>query len=266
MQLLNLHDKIIIRKDELSMCQIIKSRFMNYIDSIPLSQTQTDILNTIKLSHTSRVVTLSETLAASVSADIDCAKIIALLHDIGRWEQMRLHSELSDLASDHGEIGAEVVIQTDMLNGIAESKKSIILTAIREHNKKYTHIHDKQTQIFVDIIRDADKIDNFFVEVKNYGNDAKSMKKILPYSDEHRLSPRIYDCIMNHRLADSADRETLVDFKFFKLAWCFDLKIKKSFEIIRENGYIRDIFQDIVVPDAQMVQAYEQVCCYLNTV
>ena len=258
-----------IRKGDTEMYQTIAARFYSFIDSLSFSQEEKEIINVLKLEHTLRVVELSEILAKSVfdendSEGMNTAKIIGVLHDIGRWQQMHNRS-LSDTDSDHGEMGVALIIENNILDGIPENTQHIILTAIREHNKKYSDEFDGMTQMFVDIIRDADKIDNFFVEVKDYANNPleKSMQKVLPFSDEHRLSHDIYDCIMNNRLADSSARKTKIDFKFFKMAWCYDIKLAKSMEIIREKQYIHDIFNDIQNPDKAMIQAYEKICAYL---
>jgi len=253
------------------MYKIIKDRFINCIEAIKFNQEEKEIMNILKFEHTFRVVELSEMLAKSVFCEndlesINIAKIIAILHDIGRWGQMRKHS-LSDTDNDHGELGVEMISENNILDGMTEDIKPIILTSIAEHNKKYSGTFNSITQAFVDIIRDADKIDNFFVEVKDYSNCPfeKSMLKVLPFSDEHRLSPKIYDCIMSNQLANSLDRETIIDFKFFKMAWCYDIKLAQSMKIINEKRYIHDIFNDIQNPDETMVRAYEKICEYLNT-
>jgi len=252
------------------MYQIIKDRFSAFIDSITLSKEEKDVMDILKLEHTMRVVELSETLAASVFADgdtdsINLAKIIAVLHDVGRWEQMRI-SSLNDTHNDHGEMRAEIIIRNSMLSGIDKCNQNIILTAIREHNKKYAGVFGSPTQTFVNIVRDADKLDNLFIEVKDYASKSheKSMQKVLPFSDEHRLSRQIFDCVMGNCLADSDMRETKIDFKFFKMAWCYDIKIAKSMDIIREKRYIHDIFNDIHNPDKIMIQAYQKVCEYVK--
>jgi len=90
------------------------------------------------------------------------------------------------------------------------------------------------------------------------------MTGVLPFSDEHSLSEGIYDSVMNGRLADSRDRKTKIDFKFFKMAWCYDIKCKKGIEIIRENGYVDAMYQDIDSPDENMRMAYEKVKEYLD--
>jgi hypothetical protein len=251
------------------MYSIIKERFLNYINSMSFNQEQKNILDTLKLTHTNRVVELSEILAASVfennnlTEHIELAKIIAVLHDIARWNQMLEYNGFTDVKGDHGKTGADIIVQSDILNGLERSKQQIVLTAICEHNKKIINNYDAFTQIFVDIIRDADRIDNFYIEIENYSED-NSMKNILPFSNEHKLSRRIYESIMNSSLADTKDRETKIDFKFFKMAWIFDIKFTKSIEIIREKKYIEVIYSDINFPDEIMQTAYEKIQQYLK--
>ncbi|MCL1859557.1 MAG: HD domain-containing protein [Oscillospiraceae bacterium] len=247
---------------------VIEKRFLDYISSISFTKEQDNILNILKLEHTNRVVNLSEILAESVFNTqedyIILSKIIAVLHDIARWDQMKTYGGFTDIQGDHGETGAAIISRNDMLNGIETKYKQIVLTAIREHNKKYSGKYDKFTQMFVDIIRDADKIDNLYIEVENYNNSDKSLKNILPFSGEHRLSQKIYDNIMSESVSDSKDRETIIDFKFFKMSWCYEIKIPKSIEIIRESKYIGDIYSDISNPDDMMIKAYEKICEYLE--
>lgn len=250
-----------------SVFSVIEKRFLDYINSISFTKEQINILNTLKLEHTNRVVALSEILAGSVFQNqkdyIALSKIIAVLHDIA-WDQMKIYNKFTDIQGDHGESGTEIILKNDILNGLESEQKQIILTAVCEHNKKYAGIYDNFTQIFVDIIRDADKIDNLYIEVENYSDGDNSLKDILPFSDEHRLSESIYDSIISGNLANSKDRETIIDFKFFKMAWCYGIKIPKSIEIIRENGYIKKIYDDISNPDDKMTEAYEKICAYLE--
>lgn len=256
------------------MYSIIKTRFLDYINSMSFNKEQENILNTLKLTHTNRVDELSEILAKSVFQNnvyadkyINLSKSIAVLHDIGRWEQMKTRNGFTDKIKsfDHGEIGADIISRNNILDGLENKQfKQIVLTAVREHNKKYAGVYDDFTQIFVDMIRDADKIDNLYIEIENYGNKDNSFKKILPFSEEHKLSQRIYESIMDSSLANADDRETMIDFKFFKMAWCYGIKIPKSIQIICENKYIEKIYSDINFPDERMQTAYAKIQQYLK--
>jgi len=127
------------------MYTIIKERFLDYINSMSFNEEQKNILDTLKLTHTNRVVELSEILAISVFNNnsteyVELAKIIAVLHDIARWNQMLEYNGFTDVKGDHGETGADIILKNDMLSGLKESSQQIVLTAIREHNKKYTAV------------------------------------------------------------------------------------------------------------------------------
>ena len=257
------------------MYQIIKERFLDYTNSIIFNQEQADILHALKVTHTNRVDNISEILAKSVfqndnksSEYVALAKVIGVLHDIGRWDQMKTHKGFSDNLhkTDHGEIGAKILIQNNILKGVESEYQRIILLSVREHNKKNIENYDEFTQIFLNIIRDADRIDNLYIEVENYNNNNNdnSLKNILPYSDEHKLSLPIFNNAMSGTLADVKDLKTKIDFKFFKMIWCFDMKFVKSMEIIRKNKYIEAIYSDISSPDEMMHTAYEKIIQHLN--
>ncbi|MCL2603493.1 MAG: phosphotransferase [Defluviitaleaceae bacterium] len=254
------------------MYETIKERFLAYTNALPLTQEQREVANTIKLDHTLRVVELSDVLARSVFGDdparIGLAKVIGLLHDIGRWEQVLSAGAFSDTQSDHGAMGANAVIRTGMIHDLSESDQALILTAIREHNKKYSASHDPETQAFVDIVRDADKVDGFYVNVKNYSLSSDEWKRVLPmflpFSHEMRLSDGLYDAIMEERLADSAERQTVIDFRFFIMAWVYDMKLEKSMEILREKGYLHTLYNDIPNPDERMTRAYRKICDFIT--
>jgi hypothetical protein len=121
-----------------------------------------------------------------------------------------------------------------------------------------------KTQAYVHIVRDADKIDGLFLNQQAYKLNDDAWKKVLPFSAEHKLSDEIYQTIMETRLANNADRQTIIDFKFFIMAWVYDIKLKKSMDIIREKGYIHALYNDIPNPDTRMQQAYEKICAYIT--
>jgi putative nucleotidyltransferase with HDIG domain len=250
------------------MYESILNRFIYYTNTFLFTREQREIINTLKLEHTKRVVDISETLAESVfgygSERVDLAKVIALLHDIGRWEQFNLTGMFNDLDADHGETGADMIIKNNILSGMDEADQGIVLTAIRQHSKKLSDTHDELTQAYVNIVRDADKLDNYFVELKDYSDKDSPNKGALPFSNEHKLNERLYEGIMNNELANHIDRKTLIDFKFSKMAWVYDIKLAKSFEIIREKGYISAIFNAIKDPDERMTRAYGKICGFLG--
>ena len=78
-----------------------------------------------KIRHTYSVVNTSEMLAKGLNLeleDIELAKLIALLHDIGRFEQLkRYNSYLDYLTVDHGDLGAQILLENDYIRKFIET-------------------------------------------------------------------------------------------------------------------------------------------------
>ena len=117
----------------------------------------------LKIRHTYEVVKKSEYIATGVELDkenIELAKIIALLHDIGRFEQIKEFNEFSDKKIEHAEFGVKVLFEENLITKFIEDRKydNIISKAIYNHNK--FKIEDDLNDIELlhcKIIRDADK-------------------------------------------------------------------------------------------------------------
>ena len=65
------------------------------------------------------------------------AEVIALFHDIGRFEQFVKYGTYNDPRSvDHGLLGVKVLSETKTLNGLAREEREIIEKAIEYHGRK----------------------------------------------------------------------------------------------------------------------------------
>ncbi len=68
----------------------------------------------LKIVHTYGVVDCSEEIARRMGLgeeDIFLAKIIALLHDIGRFEQLKLYDSFEPGIFDHAQYGADILFR-----------------------------------------------------------------------------------------------------------------------------------------------------------
>ena len=67
----------------------------------------------LKISHTYRVAALCERIAKSLAlpaGEVDLAWLCGLLHDVGRFEQLRLYGTFDDAKSmDHAAAGVQVL-------------------------------------------------------------------------------------------------------------------------------------------------------------
>ena len=101
--------------------------------------------NKLKIVHTYGVVKASEYIARDLNLseeDIYLAKLIALLHDIGRFKQIKLYDNFIDNMenNDHADYGVKILFEENLIRKFIEDDKydDIIYKAIFNHNKYIT--------------------------------------------------------------------------------------------------------------------------------
>lgn len=129
----------------------------------------------LKIRHTYEVVQKSEYIAKGLNLDgedIELAKLIGLLHDIGRFEQVKQTSDFIDNDEfDHADYGVKVLFENGMIRDFIDDNKydDIIKKTIYNHNKyKIEEGLNEKELLHSKIIRDADKLDNFRVKEKEH--------------------------------------------------------------------------------------------------
>lgn len=200
----------------------------------------------IKISHILRVAENARKIAQSLKLseeDIEIAELIGLLHDIGRFEQIRLYNTFLDHNSiNHGEFGIKVLFENSLIRKFVETDEydKIIKHAILNHNR--LNIEDGLTEreyLHAQIIRDADKADIYTVLISDskktlWGKDNLSKDKI---SDE------IYRQYIEEKLIDYKEVKTGVDLLVCHFKYVYDLNFEETRKIIKENKYIDKLYE-----------------------
>ena len=97
----------------------------------------------LKIRHTYGVVKASEYIASKLklsSEDIELAKLIALLHDIGRFEQIRKSDSFIDNKDiDHAILGNDILFKHSLIRELIDDNQydSIISKSILNNNQLY---------------------------------------------------------------------------------------------------------------------------------
>mgnify|MGYP003206900974 FL=1 len=90
----------------------------------------------LKVDHIKRVSKIAKQIAINLNLsreDIELAELIGLLHDIGRFEQVKRYNTFWDQRSvSHGLLGVEVLFEDNRIRNFIISDKydKIIITAI----------------------------------------------------------------------------------------------------------------------------------------
>lgn len=216
-----------------------KKYFLNYVSTY----NQEDGRVQLKLTHTFGVVEMSELIAKQLALpkeDIQLAKMIALLHDIGRFEQAIKYQDFADHKTmDHAVYGIQILEEKNMLRHFVSSCKydEIIKQAIHNHNRyEIQKGLDSKSLLHAKIIRDADKLDNFRVKIQDDLLYISNFTK--EQLEQDVISAHILSSFLSSKAILSKDRKTSLDMWVSYLAFLFDINFTCSLKYIKEHNYI----------------------------
>ena len=210
----------------------------------------------LKIDHSYRVAELSERIAETVGSaealkgaemandvDPDFAWTIGLLHDVGRFEQVRRFGTFVDAESiDHAQLGADLLLHEGLLEQFAggamdEEHRHLLETAIRSHSAyRIPEGLSEKEQAYCNILRDADKVDIFRViwdtpPEKIYDVSLEEMRASA-------VSDEVKDCFLTHTAVLRSKRKTPIDKIVGHICLTFELVYPISREIAKEQGYV----------------------------
>ncbi|HUI67083.1 MAG TPA: HD domain-containing protein [Nitrospirota bacterium] len=202
----------------------------------------------LKEEHTRNVCGNIVQIARTLSLDearIKLAEAIALYHDIGRFPQYHRFKTFKDSVSiNHAALGAKVLIENNVLQGLPKHEQDIIVRAVALHN-----VHsipgglDQDLLLFLKLVRDADKLDIWRVAIEYYGQpeDGRASAVGLGLPDVPGYSPEVLTALKNEQMVQMSTLKTLNDFKLLQLAWIYDLNFASSLRIVESRQYIDGI-------------------------
>ncbi len=198
----------------------------------------------LKIVHTYHVADLSEAIASSLGLsqeDIDLAWLCGLVHDLGRFEQIRRYDSFLDAKTvDHARLSQELLFGPNLLirDFVTEADcDDLISTAIAHHSDfRLPEGMDSRTLLFSQILRDADKIDILRVNVCDpvetiYGVSEAQMQ-------ESPVSQEALEGFYQHRTLQREQRRYPADFVIGHCCFIFELVYPRSLELALEQGYI----------------------------
>lgn len=205
----------------------------------------TDAKIRLKKEHTYCVAALCREIAVSIKlseADCELAWLCGMLHDIGRFEQVKRFGTFLDSESvDHAQFGADLLFKEGLWEKIVpedmDSNKDLIEKAIRVHN--VYRLPDELTEreyLFATILRDADKVDILRANCETpteqvYNVTTEELKQSL-------VSEDVKQAFKERRCAKRHDKTTPVDHLVGHVCLTFELVYKRSVELMYEQGYL----------------------------
>jgi HAD superfamily hydrolase (TIGR01509 family) len=222
----------------------------------------------LKIDHTYRVADLCQCIAEEQGlsdTDTDIAWLSGMLHDIGRFEQIRRYGTFSDAKSvSHGELGANILFRDGLIAAFVPQLadlKGLDLWNTLEHAIRLHSVYrlpdgmDERERMFTNILRDADKIDILKV------NCDVGVESIYGVSHDEVINGIVSDEVMEDFAKKHAVlrkyKKTPLDHVAGHISLVFDLVYPVSIELALSQGYLKKLLNYHVDSDAAKTQFVE---------
>lgn len=220
----------------------VKNTFAEYTSGY----NATDPKIKLKIDHTYRVAELCELIARDLKLDeyeTDVAWLTGMLHDVGRFEQIKRYNTFNDVQSvDHANFGADLLFKEGLIDtyvdGFYDDKYGVIVeNAIRNHSAfRIDERLDEYTVMFCNILRDADKVDIFRVNVDTPAEDIYNVT--TEELKNSQVSPEVMAAFDERHAVLRSCKKTAVDHVAGHIALTFELVYPISLQIAKERGYL----------------------------
>ena len=241
-----------------------KKTFERYLDQYD----REDDKIKLKIVHTYGVVRCMNQITKKMGLSKEerkLAELIALLHDIGRFEQLKRFGSFEPGLMDHAAYGAEILFEEGMIREFIEDSRydEIIRMAIEKHSAyKLIGISDPCALLHAKLIRDADKLDNCRVKLED------AVETMLDVSAEEvgkqQISPEVLAQVYQKTSIDNKTRNTKMDYWVSYVAYFFDINFPETLEIIQEHQYVDRIIRRIPYSNIDTAKKMRQIGDFVN--
>ena len=240
---------------------MVNDAFDKYVNNFDLDDKDIQL----KYNHSYRVADLSKKYAKLLhfsDEEVLLAEAIGLLHDIGRFEQIKRYNSYDDGNNmNHADYGVFLLFEKGLIKQFwkNENDYELIKFAIENHNKlAIPIIDDERIMKFAKLIRDVDKLDIIYIYA--FLDDVK-----FNISDDS-ISESVLADIKSHRVVERINRNNINNEIALSFAYAFDINnnvIIKEFIKNIEKFYSKlncDIFSDIFNEVDDYLRKREMLC------
>ena len=215
-----------------------------YVDTFRGADGELPPMMELKRIHTAHVVENAKLIAAGEGFDAETARACeaaALLHDTGRYEQLRRYNTFRDSDSvDHAVFSHDIVVEKGWLDG--DPQREAILTAVLVHNRRdVPEGLAPLAEAAVHAVRDADKLDIFRVLEDQIATTDWRHNCEAFWNLPTRAAPNsaVVEAIRAGRPVDYQNIKTLADFVLIQVGWMRSgLRYATSRRLCAERGHL----------------------------
>lgn len=231
---------------------LLKEWFSSYTGSFATSHEEDRKNISLKIQHTYEVCKNIIRIAqeeTSNQENILLAEAIALLHDVGRFQQYAQYRTFDDrISENHGALGSSIIQEGQIIQNLSLREQDIITYAVKFHNAlSIPKSGDPAKDFSLKLIRDADKLDIWRVFVDYYESSASERSPVVAIGlpDTPEYSDEALSLLMNKQVVTLKQVKTLNDYKLVQLSWIYDLHFPSSYTLLHQRNYINRIISHL---------------------
>lgn len=208
----------------------------------------------LKYHHSFAVSELMGELAFRLNLEkekVELARVIGLLHDIGRFEQFTKYHVLSDEYSDHADESVIYLFDEGHIREFITEDKydEIIKLAIKYHNKLEIPNGLKDEELlFAKMIRDMDKVDIY---------KQLAVHRHLEFSADN-ITEKVLENFHKEKCIVNSDTKTTSDSVIKYLSFIFDINFNDSFDILVSSDNF-DLFLSTIEVDSNSEKLWKKI-------
>jgi HD superfamily phosphodiesterase len=226
----------------------------------------------LKIEHTYRVCGLCQQIAVSSGFgknDVNIAWLTGLLHDMGRFEQLKRYGTFIDADSiDHAEFGADLLFKERLIRNFIDddSMDGLLEKAVRYHSayRLPEDLTDYERK-FANLLRDADKIDILKVNVEFpleeiYNVTSKELRNCM-------VTQEVMDAFYAEHAVLRSLKKTPVDNVVGHISLVYELTYPVSYKLVKEQGFLNTLMNfhsDMPETNRQFESIREKMTSYIE--
>ena len=249
-----------------------RSWFLDYVGDFYGDDEFANAHYEMKEKHSLRVCTEMQLLSRNLGLVENLQRIaeaIALFHDLGRFKQFAKYRTFNDnKTASHCVLGLEVLRDTNVLSEVEPYEKQLIEKVVEYHGlKELPGNLDGDCLLFARLIRDADKLDVYYVVVnyyKQYRENPEEFMLEMEFPNSQGYTREVVEAVLDGRCVDYSELRNWNDMKLLQLGWVYDVNFGVTLREIKKRNFLKMIV-DFMSPDEHIDAIKNKIFQYVDS-
>ncbi len=248
----------------------LSERFSDYVDRFRVDGVLHP-MHQLKLEHSIRVSADARAIAEGMgwpTEEVNLAEAVGLFHDTARFPQFEKYKTFADADSvDHGDLGFQTLEKENLLDGLSDEPRDLILHSVQHHNKKnlppeLTAHEEKHLRL----IRDADRLDIFFVcwHAIHAGYIHDNPEIAMGIAFDGPPTEALLDQFERGESIDYRNLHSMADRFILQLSWIHDMSYDATKRIVRERNILEKFIDVLPVKTDRLMNCFETTAALLE--